>query len=356
MELTTLSPPKKVAAVIPAYNPTIQLIHLIEGLQISGFDAIIVVDDGSLENSKDVFAQVKALGCDLLTHDANCGKGKALKTAFRHFLSSYADEYAGVITVDADGQHTLPDILRMREALLSHPGSLVLGCRNFSGKNVPLRSRFGNTVTRGIMSLLCGTEIQDTQTGLRAVAASQLESYLELPGERYEYEINMLLETQKKGYPLFQIPIETVYYDNNQASHFNPLRDSVRIYEMILKYAISSLSSFLIDFGVFILLSKLGSNLILDTYLARICSSLFNYTVNKNVVFHYKKGVAGFTLVKYFMLLFFSSTVSGIFVTVTNKFLFINPAFSKIIVDTLLFFANYYIQKNFIFKKAEKTC
>lgn len=344
----------KVAIIIPAYNPTAQLIQTIEGLQSFGVDAIIVVNDGSTNSSDSIFQQAKSLGCDFLAHNVNCGKGKALKTAFQHFLNSYAKEYIGVITVDADGQHTLPDILRIKEAFLSHSNSLVLGYRNFSGHNIPFRSKVGNLITCGIISFLCGERIEDTQTGLRAIGRSQLESFLQISGERYEYEINMLLETQKKGYPLYQIPIETVYYDNNQGSHFNPLKDSIKIYEIIFKYALSSLSSFAIDFSLFILLNLFSTNFILNTYIARICSSLFNYTVNKNIVFHYKKGMIGSTLAKYFLLLFFSSSVSGIFVTLTNKYLFISPVFSKIIIDTFLFLANYYIQKNFIFKKATK--
>ncbi|HEX3026506.1 MAG TPA: glycosyltransferase family 2 protein, partial [Clostridia bacterium] len=134
----------KAVVIIPAYHPTEQLCHMVQDLQASGFDKIIVVDDGSGKNSEPVFQKIKAMGCDLLTHAANRGKGRALKTAFEHFLNFYAKDYFGVITVDADGQHIPADILRMREALLTHPDTLVLGCRNFSGRDIPLRSRLGN--------------------------------------------------------------------------------------------------------------------------------------------------------------------------------------------------------------------
>lgn len=350
MEHTVSEAPCKAAVIIPAYHPTEQLYHMVQDLQASGFDKIIVVDDGSGKSSEPLFQKIQAMGCDLLTHAANRGKGRALKTAFEYFLSSYAKDYFGVITVDADGQHMLADILRMKEALFAHPDSLTLGCRNFDGQDIPLRSRLGNRITRGVMRFLCGMEIRDTQTGLRAISGSLLRIFIKTPGERYEYEMNMLLEAQKNHCPFYQVPIETVYYDNNQSSHFSPLKDSLKIYEMIFKYTISSLLSVVIDFGIFILLNQLGNNFILYTYISRVCSSLVNFTVNRNMVFGGKQGSAGASLVKYYLLLFFSGGISGIFVTVMHNAFSVNPVVGKMLADTSLFFLNYYIQKNLVFK------
>lgn len=342
--------PRKAVVIIPAYRPTEQLCRTVQALLASSFDKIIVVDDGSGKAFEPVFQKVKAMGCDFLTHAENRGKGRALKTAFEHFMSSYIDDYFGVITVDADGQHMVPDVLRMKEALFEHPDSLVLGCRNFGGQDVPLRSRLGNRITRGIMRFLCGLEILDTQTGLRAISAGLLRTFMETPGERYEYEMNMLLEAQKNCCPFYQVPIKTVYYNNNESSHFKPLKDSLRIYERIFKYTLSSLLSVIIDFGIFILLNQLGNHFILYTYISRVCSSLVNFTLNRNVVFGNKQGSAGASLVKYYLLLFFSGGVSGIFVTVMHNTLSLNPVVGKMLADTALFFLNYYIQKVFVFK------
>ena len=350
MEHMVSEAPCKAAVIIPAYRPTEQLCHTVQALQASGFDKIIVVDDGSGKSSEPVFQEIEAMGCDLLTHTANRGKGRALKTAFEHFLNFYINDYFGVITVDADGQHMPPDILRMKEALFEHPDSLVLGCRSFKGQDIPLRSRLGNRITRGVMRFLCGMEIRDTQTGLRAISGSLLKIFIKTPGERYEYEMNMLLEAQKSHCPFYQIPIETVYYNNNQSSHFSPLKDSLRIYEMIVKYTLSSLLSVVIDFGAFILLNQLGNNFILYTYISRICSSLVNFTLNRNVVFGNRRDSIGASLVKYYLLLFFSGGISGIFVTVMHNTLSVNPVVAKMLADTSLFFLNYYIQKNLVFK------
>lgn len=351
MEYSTSKKLPKAAVIIPAYNPTGQLIHMVEDLQAAGFHSIIVVNDGSSNNiSQDIFQRIKFLGCDLLTHPNNQGKGRALKTAFEYFLNTYAAEYNGVITVDADGQHTVKDILRMEEALFSFTDGFILGYRNFTGKSIPLRSKLGNTISRAIVSFLCGTKIHDTQTGLRAIHQKHLKFFLELPGERYEYEMNMLLAAQKNDLPLYQIPIETVYFDHNRGSHFNTLKDSAKIYEIIFKYALSSLASIVIDFTVFALLNLLGSNYILNTYLSRLCSSAVNFSMNKNLVFRHKQAPIGAAIAKYYLLLLFSGGISGIFISLMNHFFSLNPLCCKIIIECFLFFFNYYMQKKYIFK------
>ena len=162
-------------------------------------------------------------------------------------------DVAGVVTADADGQHLPDDIVRVAEKLFEWPDSIVLGSA-FRG-DVPLRSRMGNAITRKVFNFLSGQRVRDTQTGLRGLPASALPDMLKLPGERYEYEMNMLLEAPRFGLKLREIGIETVYIDNNSGSHFNPLKDSWRIYKSILMFAASSMLAFVIDFVLFTLLS-----------------------------------------------------------------------------------------------------
>ena len=167
----------------------------------------------------------------------------------------------GIITVDADGQHLIEDSLRVCESWKEHRDQIVTGSRRFTGK-VPVRSRIGNSITRGIFRLTTGRRIYDTQTGLRAFSVSRVPEMLSLSGDRYEYEINQLLNSCTKGTGVFEVPINTVYIDENKSSHFNTIRDSIKIYKVILKYLAptflkflsSSLLSFLIDIIGFIIL------------------------------------------------------------------------------------------------------
>ena len=129
------------------------------------------------------------------------------------------------------------------------PGSLILGARAFSGK-VPLRSAFGNKLTRFLFKQQTGVVVRDTQTGLRAFTTNLLPFMLEVEGQRYEYEMNVLLAASK-SFPIVEVPIETVYINDNEGSHFRPIRDGLMIYKDMFKFALSSLSSFIVDYLVY---------------------------------------------------------------------------------------------------------
>ena len=158
--------------------------------------------------------------------------------------------------MDADGQHLPADIDAVCRAWRQNPEALVLGSRRFTGK-VPLRSRFGNAITRFIFRVATGVAVYDTQTGLRAFSVSRIPMMLEMQGERYEYEINVLLYATRRKIPIQEVEIATVYLDGNQTSHFNPLRDAWRIYKMILLFAASSLVAAGVDYGLVLLFSYL---------------------------------------------------------------------------------------------------
>jgi glycosyltransferase involved in cell wall biosynthesis len=222
------------AVLIPAWQPEPQLIALAEDLVTRGFGAVLVMDDGSDLQHLPVFAAVAQLPrVRVLTHPTNRGKGRALKTGIHHVLTQLP-AMQGVVTADADGQHTARDIVRVAQALRETQGSVVLGARRFSGK-VPLRSRFGNWLTRKIFAFVTGAKVTDTQTGLRAFSRAVLLELLGLSGERYEYEMTVLAHLCRRSKPL-EVPIETVYLDGNRSSHFDPLWDSMRISRVLVRY------------------------------------------------------------------------------------------------------------------------
>ena len=229
----------RLAVLIPARRFAPALTPLVDALRNAGFGAIIVVDDGSPAGDQSAFALLSSKQRVYLTrHASNLGKGRALKTGINFYLKTFPDSY-GLITADADGQHTVSDIVRVGEALLGHPGRAVLGARSFAGQ-VPLRSRFGNAMTRLLFRIASGNAMQDTQSGLRGFPTALLMKLAALGGERYEYEMNVLAYLCRHGRRPLEVPVSTVYIDENRASHFNPVRDSMRIGFMLLRNFASS--------------------------------------------------------------------------------------------------------------------
>lgn len=346
--------------IIPSLNPDDNLVTYVQSLVEAGEDKILVIDDGSRQETQYIFDRLeKEEHCIVLRHAVNMGKGRALKDAFNYCLTHFNHETGGVITVDSDGQHTVEDVLRLKKELSQYPEALVLGARNFSQDNVPPKSAFGNKITRNVIRLLYGGSITDTQTGLRAISYQVLPKFLTLFGERFEYETGMLLEALQKEIPIREVEIQTIYYAENKGTHFKPILDSWKIYKLILgtffKYTVSSLSSSLIDLGLFQIITLLLSrtNLTVQiwgaTIIARIISSLYNYFVNKTIVFESSHD-GNKTLIKYYALVVIQMCASAALVYLFVNIIGLPKIIIKIIVDILLFFASFKIQKKWVFR------
>lgn len=283
------------AAVVPSLNPTDRLTDTVDGLLRAGFSRIVLVDDGSRPGAGPFFeAAASRPGVTLLRHEVNRGKGAAMKTAFS-WLLEHCPDCAGVVTVDGDGQHHPEDAMACARKM-EEENRLILGCRDFSQPDVPPRSRMGNRITRGVFRIFCGLSVSDTQTGLRAIPIEYLPRLAAVAGERYEYETNMLLALKDLDIPWGEVKIRTIYLDENKESHFHTVRDSWRIYKLILarffRYTLSSLASAAVDAGLFALLSALLAGLLAGTALtaaaavgARALSSLLNFAWNRRLVF-----------------------------------------------------------------------
>ena len=225
-----------VTAVIPSLNPDEKLCAVVDGLLAAGFPDILLIDDGSDADHLAPFRKAARYPeVTVLTHEVNRGKGRALKTAFTWCIENRPG-IDGIVTVDGDNQHLPKDVLACVRAMLREPDAIWLGARDFSLKQVPRRSRFGNTVTRMVLRAVCGAGITDTQTGLRAAAARYLPLLCRIEGERYEYETQMLLSLCSENIPIREVRIDTVYLDENKSSHFDTLRDSWQIYRIILRH------------------------------------------------------------------------------------------------------------------------
>ncbi len=351
---------KKVTIVLPSLNPDEKLNKVVDGLLSAGFEDIVLVNDGSDEAHLEPFRQAAAhKEVTLLTHEVNKGKGRALKTAFSYVVDN-RKQTAGVITVDGDNQHTVKDIRACAEKMLECKDKVILGCRDFTQDNVPWKSRVGNVSTSLVFRLFCGIKISDTQTGLRAIPYQYLPLMCEVEGERFEYETQMLFAIKKNHIGMEEVKIETVYLEDNASTHFDPIKDSLKIYKIIFKFMISSGTSFLIDYGIYSLLVFLiggnfsrGLRLFIATFAARAVSSICNYAMNKKAVFKSKASVSR-SLIRYYILCVFQTAASYGLVYLLSSLCRAGSFLEivlKLAVDIVLFIISFQIQHRWVFKE-----
>ncbi len=360
-----------ITVVIPSLNPDETLLTVVNSLREVGFTDLLLVNDGSDAAHGEPFRLASEQGCVVLTHEKNRGKGAALRTAFDYCVKK-CPASRGVITVDGDGQHKAADVRRLGEKMAEwsdRDPRLLLGVRDFSLPDIPPRSVFGNRITSMLFRVIFGLRLTDTQTGLRAIPASLLPMMLNIRGDRYEYETNMLLECHAAHLPIEEMKIETVYENHNAASHFNPFFDSLRIYGLILKFCTSSLLSFLVDIAAFYGLIRLldlpgvemahETSVLVATVGARVVSSVLNFFCNQRVVFR-KKQQTGGMLLRYYALaipqMLVSAAVVGLISSFLNEGAWLTTLL-KVVVDTVLFLVSFRIQRQWVFreKKNERT-
>ena len=280
---------RSIVFLIPSYQPTDILPGLLEELRrvrrrpswSSTTAAVPAMPRSSI-------ASVRWLMSTVLANAINLGKGAALKHGMNHILVHHPD-CIGVITADADGQHAVADIVHVTEALQADPGKVVFGVRTFDTE-VPLRSRFGNTVSRHIYRFLIGIDLSDTQTGLRAIPRRLMELCLAIRANRYEFETEQLVVIKAHRMPVREIPIQTIYIESNRDSHFRPLRDSARIYFVLLRYSIASIVTEMADLAVFATVMAASSDLIWSNLIGRLVAVWVQFMLLQSFVFRLRGG------------------------------------------------------------------
>lgn len=332
----------KYIALIPSYEPDEKIIKVLKELKNSNFE-VVIVNDGSDKSYDKYFDECKNYGT-LLSYAINCGKGYALKTGLRYIKDNYNDVI--VVTMDSDGQHTVKNALNLCK-LVNDDNTIYLGKR-LRGNKTPLRSKVGNAISQGFFQLTTGVCVYDTQTGLRAFSSNLIPFMLNVHGDRFDYEMNILLEATKNKIVLKEKEIETIYEDNNSGSHFKTIRDSYLIYKQVFKFCVSSLISFIIDFLLYLLLNIITGNITISNFVARVVSANVNYGLNKNLVFEDSKMINK-TIFKYYLLALIIIIINTILLNILVKGLFVNKYIAKIIVEVVLFIINWIIQKRYVF-------
>ena len=355
---------KKVLILIPSLEPDIKLVSYVNKMKECGLINIIIVDDGSGKAYQPIFDKLADNGCVVLHHSQNRGKGCALKTGFYYIKENY-NRFDCVVMVDSDGQHTVEDVVRVVELSKQNPKALTLGVRDFNKPGIPIKSLIGNRFASFVFFTLYGKSLADTQTGLRAFGMPLLEFMLSVRGDRFEYEIQMLISCVQADIPMQMNPIQVIYEDDNDGTHFKPLRDSFKIIRTMFsgftRFLSSSIVSAAVDIGIaWFLLDFLRTflqseylRILTATVIARVISVGFNYLLNRNFVFQDKKS-GGKSLIRYLLLCVLIIILSTTGVYGLHIGFRVNEKIGKIICDTLLFILSYQVQQRWVFAKENR--
>lgn len=334
--------------LIPAYKPDKELINLAKGLHDEGFK-IVVVNDGSGKEFDNTFSQISEF-CDIVNHETNKGKGAALKTGIKYIFENHSD-YPYFITADADGQHLISDILRVK-ASLEENAPIVLTTRRFKGK-IPFRSMFGNLLSRFVFAMMTGKYFSDNQSGLRGFSMAQCEWLLKVEGEKYDYEMNVLYFAEKQVIPIKTINIDAIYINNNTSSHFNPVKDTIRIYRQLFSSAKGTFLSVLVTEALLLI-----STVTVDfKYLFVTLPTIGILTVIFNIFFCITCSMKQFKFRDYARMFIRMAMRYSVYILFSWLIFLLNPNipifFSFNLILLLLIIPEYYLIKLFylIFKK-----
>lgn len=341
---------KDIAILIPTLNPDDKLINLVKDLQKIDFENIFIVDDWSDEKYQEIFDELEKIGCIVYHHKINKWKWEALKTWFKN-IANYKN-IIWIITVDGDWQHLPKDIKKVAKEL-KEKDEIILWTRVFDSKNMPLKSRLWNYFSSLYFSFITWKKLTDTQTWLRWIPIKYIPFALKVLGSRYEYEMRFLEEMYKHNLQFFTVDIEAVY-DKDRTTHFQAIKDSYIIYKQFFRNIIASITSAVLDIGLFMMFVKFWEEIIFATILARLISWLYNFVLNKIWTFEKKNSKNTKAESRKYMVLFIVSMIlSGIVTEICDK-LFVSSDFwlliLKIIIDVILFFVNFVVQKNWVFK------
>lgn len=277
-----------IVVLIPVYDPNEEIMDKFIKKLSKSFKNIVFVNDGSGKHH-DKFMNSIEKKYPMIKHYINFGKGRGLKNGINYILNNYPASSV-IVTADCDGQHSVKDIKKVGLAALKNQDSLVLGVRDFSEDSVPTRSRFGNIITKNVLYSFVGSKVSDTQTGLRAASYSVAKNFLATDGERYEYETNVLIEAKEKNIPICEVVIDTIYINENETSHFNPIKDSVRIYKLFASFILVVFISYLVETIIFIKGISISSNIFivpLFIFLAKFVSCIIKLLFNNHVNLKY---------------------------------------------------------------------
>ena len=349
---------EKVAVLITVRQPGVELPAFAAGIAEDEGYRVVVSDDGSGPEYDGVFAMLP--DSVLLTRlPAHSGKGSAIKNGLREILRQ-APDVCGVITLDSCGEHTLRNLAAAAEALRERTGAILLGARTFT-LQPPFKSRLGNLLVRLAFSGACSVKLTDPQTDLRAFPIELVAPLTGVPGERYEYATNVLLWAARNDLKIMEVPLPDPYSDVRIPAHFHPVRDSIRIFERIFKFAFASFSGFCVDYVTVLWLKALTTpalpesfSLFISVLVGRLLSGTVSFTINRKMGLRVEDKV-GRAALKYFTILFALMAVNYWLLYLVHLLLRVPLWLAKMLVETTMFFVNYALQTRLVFRKKKKA-
>jgi len=325
--------------LIPAYNPPEEVIYLVSTLVARDIPVVVVNDGSDITYAERFTFLAEFPKTSILSHAVNIGKGAALKYGLNYIYDTFPDA-VGVVTADADGQHLPDDIERIGQELAAHPDELIIGARKFSHQNIPLRSKFGNIITRYLFLLIIGVSMPDTQSGLRGVPRLLIQRLLRIKAIGYEFELDTLITARNSRVHIANIPITTVYDRGNTTSHFNPLIDSMKIYFVLFRLLLTVLLATVIDFAIFAFLVKIGNSMIVSQICARVVALIIYYFAMNSML--YASALLNKKLLyKLTLLLCMSGFIAAVIIAILAQRFNVDVLVGKIWAETILLFLNY---------------
>ncbi|MCF2447550.1 DUF2062 domain-containing protein [Dyadobacter sp. CY345] len=210
--------------LIPTYNNQKTLRRVIDGVLAYGSEDIIVINDGSTDDTALILESYRGK-VHILTNEKNSGKGFSLRRGFKEAIHL---GYKNAISIDSDGQHLPSDIPLFIETALNHPGALLMGSRNMNQEGVPGKSSFGNKFSNFWFKFETGLTLPDTQTGFRLYPLDSIKK-IRLFTSKFETEIEVIVKLAWRDVKIIPINIQVIYDSNERVTHFRPFRDFTRI-------------------------------------------------------------------------------------------------------------------------------
>lgn len=325
---------KDVVVLIPVYDPNEKIMQEFLDKLAKSFANIVFINDGC-NKKHDKYMNNLAKKYGVIKHNVNLGKGRGLKNGINYILNNYPKAKV-IVTADCDGQHSVEDIKKCADVAKKNLDSLILGVRDFSNDLVPTRSKFGNVITRNVLYSFVGAKVSDTQTGLRAMSMDIAKKLIAVAGERYEYETNCLIETKIKNIPIKEVIIETIYINDNETSHFNPVKDSIRVYKLFAPYLLFALFSYIIETIIFAKTYNICKGIYvipLFLLLSKIVSSIIKIIFNNHIN------------IKYIIINYLVTSI--ILILIPS-----NQVLIKVILDIIMFLLNIFLIKFKTIKEA----
>jgi glycosyltransferase involved in cell wall biosynthesis len=216
------------AVVIPAYEESATIAD-VAARAAAQADLVIVVDDGSSDGTSEMLAGLPVV---VLRNERNIGKGASLWRGMQYALEHGV---AGVVTLDADGQHQPEDIPRLVQLAREYPEDLIIGARSERETNAPRSRYLANRTADFWIGCAAGQSLADSQSGFRVYPAALLSSVQVShgPTRGFVFESEFLIEAARRGARIRSVPIAAIYPRQGRPSHFRPVLDIARIVRMV---------------------------------------------------------------------------------------------------------------------------